>query len=405
MPSNPKSTWASVITPPGEGGIGIVALGGPDAAAALARFFRPTHGRTDDLPVGGIAYGHIVRDGQTVDEVIVTCLDGAASPAGELFYEVNCHGGPVAVQTVLDCFRSAGAEVVPWQEIGGGAAAGAPVLSPGAIRTAALALLPRAETRLAARMLLHQASGALARALEELRRRIEAGEQCAEVLRALLATAPLGRALLRPPSVLLAGPPNAGKSTLLNALLRRERVIVHPHPGTTRDVVRETVSLGGVPFELMDSAGLRSGGDEVERLAIQKTTEMLGRSDVVLFVYDARRPAARELAEIPAIAPAGRWILVANKIDLLAALPEADPVPDAFLDAPRLFVSAREGRGIEQVESALLAPYRDQLEPCAAGAPMVFTPEMAAALRQVEDALSGGDPKRALGELNALTAR
>ena len=380
---------AAVITPPGEGGIGIVALRGPGAIRVLSSAFRGTRRQAEDIPHGVIAHGRIVRDGATVDEVIVARLEG---PSGDPEFEVNCHGGVVAVQAVLDCFREAGAQVVAWQSLT--APKQGTALSPAAIRSAALSELPRAHTRLAAGMLLAQAGGALSRALERLGSPEEGLSDAATD--ALLATAPLGRALLEPPRVLLAGPPTAGKSTLLNALLRRERVIVHPHPGTTRDVVRETVALRGVPFELMDSAGIRHGGDELEQMAIRRATDLAAECDVLVLLYDVTQPPAPDSGWMARLQAGARTILVGNKIDLVDE-DVRDPRPppsllQEYTDAPHLLISAREGLDIDRVEAALLAPYAPLLDACEAGGPVVFTEQIEAAIQESRQQAADSGP-------------
>ena len=159
---------ACLITPPGEGGISVIALAGPGAVKVLAACFQGSRRAADEIAPGVIAHGRIVRDARTVDEVIVARLAAHQSHAGETIYEVNCHGGAAATAGVLECLHVAGAQVVPWQAFCAPEDLRTAVLSEAAIRASALALLPRARTRLAARMLLHQAQGALSRALEAM---------------------------------------------------------------------------------------------------------------------------------------------------------------------------------------------------------------------------------------------
>ncbi len=352
-------TRACLLTPPGEGGIGIIALAGPGSARVLDAVFAGTRRRASALAQGAVAHGTIRRGGAVVDEVIVARVGDA--------FEVNCHGGVAAVRAVLACLEEAGAQLVTAAEFAG-PTSGDP-LSPEGIRARALALLPGAPTRLAAAMLLHQADGVLARELDAIA--ACDGVEAARRLDALLRTAPLGRALLQPPRVALLGPPNAGKSTLLNALLEEERVIVHPEPGTTRDVVRETVSVRGVPFEVMDAAGIRAAEDEVERLAVERAAALAGACEVALLVYDAREDPERALAEVPPPGPDARVILVANKSDLLVGPARGGGV----------LISAKRRQGLDALEAELLAPYADLIEPAGAGAAVVFDEEIEAALR------------------------
>jgi len=391
---------ASVITPPGEGGIGIIAVWGPGAAELLDRVFVGTRRGARDLPVGTIAHGTVQRDGRVLDEVIVA-RPRPGSPLAEAddgsCFEVNCHGGVVAVYAVLGCIEEAGGHVVPWQEMDAARIKRAPPLDGASLRAAALAALPHAPTRLAVAMLLHQADGAL----ERERGAVAAAVRNADAdgalgrLDALLATAPLGRALLDPPTVAILGPPNAGKSTLFNALLDEERAIVHQEPGTTRDVVAQTVAMRGVPFELKDSAGIRQAHSEVERCAVGLARDLAGSCEVALLVFDARRRPRRSL--FPPLAPEARTILVGNKVDLLPGPP---PPAGTLRGTQIVYVSAREHTNIAGIESALLRPYEPLLEACRAGGPVIFTRRAEQAVARVRRLVAAGDLSAAAAELS-----
>jgi small GTP-binding protein len=309
----------------------------------------------------------------------------------------------VAVQAVLGRLQQAGAQVVPWQSLHSKPALAWPTLSAQAVRSSALALLPRARTRLAVKVLLRQAEGAWSKALKTLERQLAEGEAQSPLLQRLLETAALGQALFSPPKVALAGPPNAGKSTLLNSLLHKERVIVDARPGTTRDVVRETISIQGVPFELMDSAGLGRTRGQVEQSAAQRAARILKDCDVVLIVFDVRRGLADALRRLPPLGPNARKILVGNKIDLLKSTPKAKGAPPELKSAPLLFISAREGLNLEQVEEALLAPYRVPLAACENGEAIVFSSSIREALECVAESLGSKGPAPALAELRRLS--
>ena len=392
---------AAIITPQGEGGIGIIVLAGAGAEGVLDAVFRGSRRSAGELAPGRIAHGRIVRGGAVVDEVIV-----ARVPCGDEgpVFEINCHGGVQAVRAVLRCLVEAGA-----RQAGAGALPGpredpARPLGAESVRSAALALLPRAQTRLGARMLLAQAAGALSAEVASLGDELGAApERARQRLARLLDTAPLALALLEPPKVLLTGPPNVGKSTLMNALLRRERVIVHHRPGTTRDVVRELVSLRGVPMELMDSAGLREARGEIERRAVGKAAGLIADCDVALALFDARRGPGWALERLEELRAAGRLILVGNKIDLLRRGQRAPELPPELGGVQATFISAREGRGIELVEEALLAPYAGVTVSIEQGGAAAFTPRIAAALERVAAALEEGGADLAGMELQGLS--
>jgi tRNA modification GTPase len=205
--------------------------------------------------------------------------------------------------------------------------------------------------------------------------------EAARRIQSLLATAACASALITPPRVALIGPPNAGKSTLLNALLEQERVIVHHQPGTTRDVVTERVSVRGVPFDLMDSAGIRRAEDDVEAHAVDRARNLASICDVALLLFDAREDAAAALADIPRPRAGARSILVANKVDLLQGAPHP-PLPAALQAHPLVLVSAKEGINIEGIEDQLLARYAEALERCRSGGAMLFIREGELALKE-----------------------
>ncbi len=379
---------ASLVTPLGEGGIGVIVLSGPNAAIVLGRVFRGTRRSAAGLTVGRIAHGTIRARGHTLDEVIIARLpDGEGGR-----FEINCHGGVVAVRAVLNALAEAGANVVPWRDsiCPRGTA---PPLSPRSLRELASSLLPSARTRLAATVLLHQTNGALDRALGALQRHL-AGRHSApasRALRRLLSTAEFGKALLHPPRVALLGPPNAGKSTLLNALLNRERVIVHSEPGTTRDVVSELLGIRGMPFQVMDAAGIRDTADELEREAVRRARELACSCDIALLVFDLSQ-GGQALRGMPRPAACVRAITVGNKSDL------APGVSAAQADVR---VSALKRRNLESLEAALLAPYVQFIEPAISGAAIVFHEAVEEHLQAVRERLDHST-EEAARELQAL---
>lgn len=237
-------------------------------------------------------------------------------------------------------------------------------------------MLPSAPTRLAARMLLHQLNGALSSALDRIGTQLSE-DRMAEELNSLRELSRPGIDLTEPPSVLLAGRPNVGKSTLLNALLQRERVIVNPQPGTTRDVVRERISLEGVPFELMDSAGMRTGESELESHAIKRSHQLLEQCDVLLLVHDVRESPDRALDSLPFLPQGAHVLLVANKTDMTGQSPGVRTCNPGGRLCTQVRMSARDNVGTELLEEQLLRPYRTLIERVEKGAAVPFTPRIA----------------------------
>ncbi len=373
-----------IITPRGEGGIGVISLYGEGSSNVLKNVFHGTKKKTENITPGTIAHGRIVQDGQTVDEVLVARITCEQGLLGIESYEINCHGGAVAVTSVVECLCENGAELTSWQQVVSGEQVKHDPLSPDSIRKAALAKLPDAETRPAALMLLAQLNGALNREMKSVQGLLDSNKitEAEARVAVLLDTASEAIAMLKPAKVMLLGPPNAGKSTLLNTLLRQERVIVHPTPGTTRDVVKDRVAVKGVPFDLMDTAGVHEGQDELESVAIRKTLKFIDEADVLFFIFDVHNPNIRPLyKKISHRIPQKRVLFLANKSDLTGNQPI--PLPDELNSEHVVEVSAKGKTGIEQLENFLLAPYAEVLERIVTGAPLLFTPCQYESLHQL----------------------
>ncbi len=383
-------TVARPLTAPGEGGIGVIALEGPDAVRILDSVFCGTARSAAELAPGRIAHGTIRWDEETVDEVIVAHYHPRDRDTEQDYFEVNCHGGAVAVRSVLRCLGEAGARMADEDE--GGQPSADVALSPRQIRRTAERLLRGIPTRLGAVMLLHQLDGALEAALREAYTLVEdrSPGECERLLEEVLGRSRLGRALVEPPMVALLGPPNVGKSTLLNALSGEDRAIVHHEPGTTRDTVSATVSVRGVPFEIVDTAGIRRTDHQVEALATRRSAEAASRCDVAVLVFDGRGNEGPSPTGLKGLRPGARVIAVANKMDLVAG--DEPVVLPRYLppDAPVIPISALEGRSLQQLDDALLQPYREHLQHVRNGAPVAFCKEIEAELRGVLDDLRAG---------------
>jgi tRNA modification GTPase len=204
------------------------------------------------------------------------------------------------------------------------------------MRAEAWGLLSRACTELAALVLQDQTEGALSEAVKKLSS-IRDAER-------LLATATLGLALASPRRVVLAGSPNVGKSTLFNALVREDRALVSPTPGTTRDPVRETIAVDQVPLELVDTAGIEVPRDSLEELSIERTHRRLGDADIILFLFDAEAGAQGPELRFLETLSHRRVILLVNKVDVGKKKPLLDALP----------ISAKTGQGLEELRRKIL---------------------------------------------------
>jgi tRNA modification GTPase len=371
-----EDTIAAISTPLGEGGIGIVRLSGDRAVEIVHGIFVSARGR--DIRAGGrgVYYGEIRDNGAAIDEVLVHVMPAPHSYTREDVVEINGHGGAGPLQAVLELVLSRGARLAEPGEFTKRAFLNGRI---DLVQAEAVIDRIRAQTRAGLRAASAAAGGALTRALREMRdslqfaqAEIEAAidfpeedlpETVNEALReriaavrdrmgGLLKTADAGRLYREGARVAIAGRPNVGKSSLFNALVRDARAIVTAVPGTTRDLIEETVSIGGIPVRLTDTAGLRAAQDEVERIGIESARRAFGAAGAVLFVVDVSDPApeadrglAEELAELEV-----PILLVLNKIDLVSDA----PVPDLGVPvAGACRVSAATLQGLGELEEAL----------------------------------------------------
>jgi tRNA modification GTPase len=362
-------TIAAVATAPGRGGIGIVRVSGgraPDIAKALI-------GR---IPAPRMATFAAMRDsgGALLDEGVALFFPAPGSYTGEAVLELQGHGSPVALNSVLAACVDAGARLAEPGEFTRRAFLNGRL---DLAQAEAVADLIEASTAQAARSAMRSLSGEFSAAvnelvgrLTELRALTEATldfpeeeidsvhrddilarlAHVREALEKVFTRSRTGSLLRSGVNVVLAGRPNVGKSSLLNRLTGQDRSIVTPVPGTTRDTVSETVEIEGVPFNIVDTAGLREAGDEVERIGIDRTWREVERADLVLLMVDAVPGLTAEDRAIAARLPQDvTRIHVLNKVDLT-------PLEPGTLAGPPLEirVSAKTGGGIDFLRVALL---------------------------------------------------
>jgi tRNA modification GTPase len=370
-----NETIVAIATPPGRGGIGIVRLSGPQAREIVA----PTLRLRNPLAPGQSRFGDLLdpETGEKLDEAVVTFFAAPHSYTGEDVVEVAAHGSPVILETMLRRMLSRGARLA-----GPGEFTQRAFLSGRIDLTQAEAVrdLIEAQTLYQARVAAQQMQGALSRRIKPIKEELvslisvfEAGIDFAEDDVDVLPTAEAVRridgisAQLRPVAesfaqgrmihsgvnLAIVGRPNAGKSSLFNRLVQRERAIVTASPGTTRDLVTERVSLGGIPLELVDTAGLREASDEAEQIGIQKSREALADADVVLLVLDATAAPEPEELELLVTLAQRRALVAVNKKDL--AHPSA-PMQEALADLgmPVVYTCALTGDGIGELKEQML---------------------------------------------------
>ena len=333
-------TIAAISTPPGEGGIGIVRLSGPDAVTIADAVFSPAGQHAPALaeaPTHTIHYGHVIAAGRRLDEVLVSVMRAPRTYTREDVVEINCHGGIVASQAVLEQVLAAGARLAERGEFTKRAFLNGRISLD---QAQAVLDIVQAKTALGLEAAVDRLGGRFSERIADLRTRI--GETLADLeveidfpdleveiealrprvehlvceVEELIDRAEQGRVVREGLSVAIVGRPNVGKSTLLNALLAEDRAIVTPIPGTTRDTVEEAASIGGVPIRLIDTAGLRTPTDPVEIEGVRRTRAAVDRSDLILLLVDQSEELTAEDRDLLASEWPAPVVLVRNKADL-----------------------------------------------------------------------------------------
>jgi tRNA modification GTPase len=375
-------TIAAIATPLGEGGLAVIRISGPQALAVADKCFVPA-GRQALKPSAAathtIHFGAVIRNGQRVDEAMLSVMRAPRTFTREDVVEITCHGGLLPAKLVLDTALQNGARLAEPGEFTRRA------FLTGRIDLAqaeAVADLIHSRTDLALRAAQEQLAGKLSQRINQLREdmlktlaHVEAHidfpdediapetqaqllgrlERGVEFMDQLLSTAGEGQILRRGIRVAIIGRPNAGKSSLLNQLLGHDRAIVSPLPGTTRDTIEETANIRGLPVVFVDTAGLRHARDEIEAEGVRRSRQTLQQAELILHVLDVSEPPTDE-ESMPEFAGKKR-ILVRNKIDLLKQ-GETSARPSTLVPRPpAVAVSCLTGQGIESLKDAI----RDQV--------------------------------------------
>ena len=448
-----NDTIAAIATPLIPSAIGVLRLSGPEAADILDRVFTPFRGgpmgpRPDRTLVYGVLRD---REGAVIDHCLATVSRAPRSYTGEDTAELQCHGSPAALTLGLEALFAAGARQAQPGEFTRRAFLNGKL---DLTRTEAVADLIHAETPAAARQAALQLGGALERAVDgiydsltglcahfhavldypdediepfEIAELSSALEGAAGALDRLSATYRRGRLLNEGIPCAIVGLPNAGKSTLFNALLGYERAIVTPVPGTTRDTVEERVNFGGALLRLIDTAGLRETDDQAERLGVERSRAAIERSELIFVVVDsAAEPDetnGRELLELlRLVTDAGKpWIWIDSKRDLSGVLGGAVGILGENRGngpAATVCLSAVTGKGMDKLEQAVAALFPQDTD-AQAGAMLTNARQAEAAARaraaieRGAEALKAGlspdavvaDVEEALSALGELTGR
>lgn len=364
-----NDTIAALATVPGHSAIGMIRISGSEAISIFARCFR---GRDPHaVPGNTVLFGHFMNGSTILDEVLATIFCAPKSYTREDIVEISFHGSPYILQEALHVLVQEGARLAEPGEFTQRAwLNGAMDLA----QAEAIADLIASETAMAHRLAIQQLRGGVSREIQSMRTRLldltsllelelDFGEEdvtfadrsqllnlmteVRTLIGQLTQSFRLGNAIRSGVQTVIAGRPNAGKSTLLNALLGEERAIVSDIPGTTRDTIEERLTIQGVTFRLIDTAGIREATDTIEALGVQRTFEKVHSAAVLIYLYDCVHTTAAEvLQDLEALHfPAAALLVVANKTD---RLPEGLALPEGHLG-----IAARTGAGLDTLRNAL----------------------------------------------------
>ncbi|MCO5723348.1 tRNA uridine-5-carboxymethylaminomethyl(34) synthesis GTPase MnmE [Robiginitalea marina] len=378
-----QDTIIALATPAGSGAIAVIRLSGPQAISLVSSCFRAASGRSlEDCPGHTIHLGNLYEGKRLLDEVLVSVFRAPRSYTGENVVEISCHGSPYIQQEILQSFLALGCRMArPGEFTLRAFLHGKMDLS----QAEAVADLIASENEASHQIALQQMRGGYSSEIRDLRDQLihfasmialeldfsgedvefadreafrELLEKIARLLKKLIDSFAMGNVIKKGIPIAIAGQPNVGKSTLLNALLQEERAIVSDIAGTTRDAIEDEITLQGIGFRFIDTAGLRETADTIESIGIQRTYEKMEQARVLVYMVDSSaldgqglEKARLESEALRAQYPGKPILLLANKKDLLSPTRQEE-IGQALEGI--LFISAKTGEGLEELQQRLL---------------------------------------------------
>ncbi len=368
-------TIAAIATATGSGGIGIVRISGENAIKTADSIFVPKSGEgLSKRKSHTLTYGRVVFNGETVDEALVSVMRAPHTYTCEDVVEINCHGGFSSVAAVLDAVLKSGARIAQPGEFTKRAFLNGRI---DLTQAQAVTDVINAGTEESRKAAVARLEGRLSKKIKQLREELitmiahievnmdypehddetltfgyirENTEKLLAEIKHLIDGAETGRILKEGIKTVILGRPNVGKSSLLNSLLAEERAIVTDIPGTTRDILQESLNLGGIPLNLIDTAGIRDTADTVEKIGVERSRQYAHEAELILAVIDSSSPLTEEDGEILELTRGKKAIILLNKTDLARTL-TADDMKEwgcAVLD-----ISAKNETGLEALENEI----------------------------------------------------
>ena len=377
-----NDTIIALATPSGAGAIAIIRLSGPEAITKVDSFFKSIHAKKlATQKTHTIHLGHIVEDSRILDEVLVSVFKNPKSYTGEDVVEISCHGSSYIQQEIIQLFVRHGARIANPGEFTLRAFLNAKLdLS----QAEAVADLIASDNKASHQIAMQQMRGGFSNEIKVLRDELlnfaslieleldfseedvefadrkqfeDLLERIIKVLKHLIDSFSTGNVIKNGIPISIIGAPNVGKSTLLNALLNEDKAIVSDIAGTTRDAIEDEITIEGIKFRFIDTAGIRATDDTIESIGIKKTFEKISQSQVVLYLLDASKVTSEtivlfnnDIRKIQEQYPDKQLIVVANKMD------EADQelIETSFVYPHTLYTSAKSGLGIDSLKTKLL---------------------------------------------------
>lgn len=373
-----EDTIAAISTPIGIGGIGIIRVSGKEAISIVDKVFKAANKKMlKDTASHTITYGHIVSEsGKVLDEVLIMLMKAPKTFTREDVIEINCHGGPVPLNAVLMEVINAGARLAESGEFTKRAFLNGRIdLS----QVEAVMDIIEAKTELSLSQAMGQLEGNLSRKIKEYQdllmqivARIEVSidypeydqdepitndfeeeiKQLLAELNQLLNTADTGKMIRDGVKTAIVGRPNVGKSSLLNALLEENKAIVTDIPGTTRDVVEAFLNVDGIPFQLLDTAGIRETEDVVEQIGVERSRHSIEEADLVLMLVDSHEGLVEKDKEVLEQVAGKHVIYVFNKSDLESNISE-EILKEYFSNGKIINISAKKQQGLNELKQAM----------------------------------------------------
>jgi len=370
-------TIGAISTSIGEGGIAIVRISGDKAKDVVDKIFQAKNGKSiKDMKSYTMKYGYIIDENNNhIDEVVVSFMKGPRSFTAEDTIEINCHGGVVATNKVLEQVIKQGVRLAEPGEFTKRAFLNGRIdLS----QAEAVIDIINAKTDLSMKSALMQSEGAISKEIQELRGKLlstiahieatvdypedDLEEVTAEMaikdlevikkeIKEFIETAEEGKILREGLSTVIVGKPNVGKSSLLNALTKENRAIVTDIPGTTRDVIEEYINISGIPIKIIDTAGIRETDDVVEKIGVERSRAKINDADLIILILDSSDDLSEEDKEIINHISNKKYMILLNKSDLNSKITQVNL---ENINCKNIYsISAKTGEGIDKVRSAI----------------------------------------------------